>query len=154
MGLYTGGLIIRRIFASEIWGAYFFFFFGGGGGGGLLSEFYGIPLNEFQVKVKQKFRKVFKSTFFWSKGKSYGGQAKVWFHLKVESTPFDKLSTFQRFRQSLTCPNEPSIFLNEKSGKLRNHLNMFYILRSHQNSNHHQSYIYVLYCLLSEMQFP
>ena len=58
-------------------GGLIFFFFGGGGGGGLLSEFYGIPLNEFQVKVKQKFRKVFKSTFFWSKGKSYGGQAKV-----------------------------------------------------------------------------
>ena len=37
MGLYSGGLIIRRIFASEIWGAYFregllFFFFLGGGG--------------------------------------------------------------------------------------------------------------------------
>ena len=37
-----------RIFASEIWGAYFgdgLFFFvgrGGGGGGGLLSKFYGI----------------------------------------------------------------------------------------------------------------
>ena len=34
MGLYLGGLIIGRIFASEIWGAYFreglFFFFGGG----------------------------------------------------------------------------------------------------------------------------
>ena len=59
MGLYSGGLIIGRIFASEIWGAYFreglfcflfvlfcfcfcFFFGGGGGGGGLLSEFYGI----------------------------------------------------------------------------------------------------------------
>ena len=47
MGLYSGGLIIGRIFASEIWGAYFregfiiFFcgrgggvFFGGGVGGG------------------------------------------------------------------------------------------------------------------------
>ena len=40
MGLYSGGLIIGRIFASEIWGAYFqeglffifyFFFFWGGG---------------------------------------------------------------------------------------------------------------------------
>ena len=45
MGLYSGALIIGRIFASEIWGAYFreglFFFFWGGGGGGLLSEFYG-----------------------------------------------------------------------------------------------------------------
>ena len=66
MGLYSGGLIIGRNFASEIWGAYFreglfiylfiylftylfihffyyiFFVGGGGGGGGLLSEFYGI----------------------------------------------------------------------------------------------------------------
>ena len=39
MGLYSGGLVIGRIFASEIWGAYFreglllllFFFFLGGG---------------------------------------------------------------------------------------------------------------------------
>ena len=42
MGLYLGGLITGRIFASEIWGAYF----RGGGklifGVGLLSEFYGI----------------------------------------------------------------------------------------------------------------
>ena len=41
MGLYSGGLIIGRIFASEIWGAYF----SGGliflGGGSLLWEFYG-----------------------------------------------------------------------------------------------------------------
>ena len=42
MGLYSGGLIIGRIFACEIWGAYVFFLFEGGGGGGLLSEFYGI----------------------------------------------------------------------------------------------------------------
>ena len=44
MGLYSGALIIGRIFASEISGAYFregLFFFGGGGGGVLLSEFYG-----------------------------------------------------------------------------------------------------------------
>ena len=41
----SGGLIIGRIFASEIWGrgvifgrAFFFFW----GGGGLLSEFYGM----------------------------------------------------------------------------------------------------------------
>ena len=41
MGLYSGGLIIGRIFASEIWGAYFLKgLFGGGGGGGLLLEFY------------------------------------------------------------------------------------------------------------------
>ena len=47
MGLYSGGLIIGRIFASEIWGAYFrrgdlfiylFIFWGGG----LLSEVYGV----------------------------------------------------------------------------------------------------------------
>ena len=39
MGLYLGGLIIGRIFASEIWGANFgraYFW------GSLLSEFYGI----------------------------------------------------------------------------------------------------------------
>ena len=46
MGLYTGGLLIGRIFASEIWEAYFreglFLGGGGGGGGGLLTEFYGI----------------------------------------------------------------------------------------------------------------
>ena len=40
MDLYSGGLTIQRIFASEIWGAYFweglfhFIFFCGGGGGG------------------------------------------------------------------------------------------------------------------------
>ena len=56
MSLYSGGLIIGRIFTSEIWGAYFreglsfiylfiylfyyyYYFFGGGG---LLSEFSGI----------------------------------------------------------------------------------------------------------------
>ena len=37
MGLYSGRLIIGRIFASEFWGAYFwevlFLFFWGGGGG-------------------------------------------------------------------------------------------------------------------------
>ena len=35
MGLHTGGLIIGRIFASEIWGTYFregLLFLGGGGG--------------------------------------------------------------------------------------------------------------------------
>ena len=53
MGLYSGGLIIGRIFASEIWETYYsvlfiiqviviiiIFRFGGGGGGRLLSEFY------------------------------------------------------------------------------------------------------------------
>ena len=54
MGLYSGGLIIGRIFASEIWGAYFreglFFFFGGGGG--LLSEFYGIQNRQQQPNVE------------------------------------------------------------------------------------------------------
>ena len=38
MALYLGGLIIRRIFASEIWGAYFW--------EGLLSEFYGTSPRE------------------------------------------------------------------------------------------------------------
>ena len=41
MGLYSGGVIIVRIFASEIGGGVFL-----GGhflGGSLLSEFYGIP---------------------------------------------------------------------------------------------------------------
>ena len=32
MGLYSGRLIIGRIFACEIWGAYIFFFGGGEGG--------------------------------------------------------------------------------------------------------------------------
>ena len=41
MGLYSGRLVIGRIFACEIWGAYIFFF-GGGGGGRLSSEFYGM----------------------------------------------------------------------------------------------------------------
>ena len=44
MGLCPGGLIIGRIFVSEIWGLIFgraLFFWGGGGEGGLLSEFYG-----------------------------------------------------------------------------------------------------------------
>ena len=49
MGLYSGELIIGRIFASEILGAYFregllFFLFWEGGGGGLSSEFYGMPV--------------------------------------------------------------------------------------------------------------
>ena len=45
MGLYLGGFIIGRIFAFEIWRAYFqegFFLGGGVGEGGILSEFYGI----------------------------------------------------------------------------------------------------------------
>ena len=40
-----------RIFASEIWGAYFregFFF---GGGGGLLSEFYGISIGTRSISL-------------------------------------------------------------------------------------------------------
>ena len=45
MGLYLGGLIRGRIFASGIWGAYFrdglfiFFFLGGGGGGAYYRNF-------------------------------------------------------------------------------------------------------------------
>ena len=42
MGLYSVGLIIGRICASEIWGAYLREGFFWGGGWGLLSEFYGI----------------------------------------------------------------------------------------------------------------
>ena len=45
MGLCLGGLIIGRIFASEIWGACFRRAFFLGGGEGLLSEFYGINAN-------------------------------------------------------------------------------------------------------------
>ena len=49
MGLYSGGLIIERIFASEVWGAYFqegllFLSFFVLGGGGLVLEFHGILL--------------------------------------------------------------------------------------------------------------
>ena len=41
MGLYLGGLIIRRIFVSEIWGAYFRegLFWGWGGGGAYYQNF-------------------------------------------------------------------------------------------------------------------
>ena len=62
MGLYSGGLIIGRIFASEIWGASFredLFWAGGGGGGGLLSEFYDtstatcVSLTECQKDISQ-----------------------------------------------------------------------------------------------------
>ena len=50
MGLYSGGLIIGTIFASQILGGLFsegliiiiIIFLVGGGGGGLLSEFYGV----------------------------------------------------------------------------------------------------------------
>ena len=44
MGLYSGGLVIGRIFTSEIRGAYSVLgglIFWAGAGGGLLSEFYG-----------------------------------------------------------------------------------------------------------------
>ena len=50
MRLYSGGLIIGRTFASEIWGAYiregFFFFWGGGGGGAYYRNFTGILNSE------------------------------------------------------------------------------------------------------------
>ena len=75
MGLYTGGLIIGRILAPEIWGSYFreglfiylliylfiyfilfifsfnFFF---RGGGGLLSEFYGVTRRSLNSDIKTK----------------------------------------------------------------------------------------------------
>ena len=53
MGLYSGGLNIRRIFASEIWGAYFrraYF------GGGLLSELYGILITLFHTQNAPKYQ--------------------------------------------------------------------------------------------------
>ena len=62
MGLYLGGLIIGRIFVSEIWGGgYFpegliFFFFWGGGGWCSLSEF-----NGSSVVAKPTERKTAKS---------------------------------------------------------------------------------------------
>ena len=51
MGLFSGGLIIGKISASEIWGAYFWegLFFFGGGGGLLLSEFYGMSSRFFSM---------------------------------------------------------------------------------------------------------
>ena len=59
MGLYLGGLIIGRIFASEIWGASVFsggliFWRGEGGGGGLLSDFYGILISFNLNVIKHK----------------------------------------------------------------------------------------------------
>ena len=60
MGLYLGGLIIGRIFESEIWGAYFReALFWGREGGGLLSEFYDtstascVSLTECQKDISQ-----------------------------------------------------------------------------------------------------
>ena len=46
MGLYSGGLIIARIFASEIWGAYFW--------EGLFLEGLIIGILGYMVKVKKK----------------------------------------------------------------------------------------------------
>ena len=64
MGLYVGGLIIGRIFVSEIWRAYFreglfyfilfyfiIIFFFWRGGGDLLSEFCGILCDYFHIKT-------------------------------------------------------------------------------------------------------
>ena len=47
MGLHPEGFIIRRIFASEIWGAYF--------REGLLSEFYGISIANIFLRVTLLF---------------------------------------------------------------------------------------------------
>ena len=52
MGLLSGGLIIGRLFGSEMWGLIFgkaiiiIIFFLWGGGGSFLSEFYGSTNNE------------------------------------------------------------------------------------------------------------
>ena len=52
MGFYLGGLIIGRMFASEIWGGLIF------GGGGLLTEFYGLfhMYKKFTVTNRSFFR--------------------------------------------------------------------------------------------------
>ena len=52
MGLYLGGLIIGRIFASEIWGAYFLFFFLGGGGG--VGAYYGNFIVIYHREIRAK----------------------------------------------------------------------------------------------------
>ena len=51
MGLYSGGFVIGRIFAFEIWGAYFRegFLGGLGEGGGLLSGFYGTKYTRLNI---------------------------------------------------------------------------------------------------------
>ena len=63
MGLYSGGLIIGRISASEIWGAYFseglfiflfFYFFGGeGGGGGYYRNFTVFDKGDFLIPTQK-----------------------------------------------------------------------------------------------------
>ena len=59
IGLYLGGLIIGRIFASEIWGAYFweclFFFFFLGGGGGLISRILRYVIAAMLVDINKRF---------------------------------------------------------------------------------------------------
>ena len=105
MGLYSGGLIIERIFASEIWGAYFregFFFWGGGGG--LLSEFYGIPLKE-QRKASQLKNRRFPNV-------SHSVEV-VWACplLKHEATRYERA---EGLGTSIKTPNE-TISLVEKS---------------------------------------
>ena len=74
MGLYSAGLIIGRIFATEIWGAYFWdglFFLGGERGGliiGILRYIPGVSVDErsirslestlFECKIVEKVKKI------------------------------------------------------------------------------------------------
>ena len=55
MGLYSGGLIIGRMFASEIWGLIFGRAFLFMWGGGLLSEFYDIVFRDRGIACFQLF---------------------------------------------------------------------------------------------------
>ena len=62
MGLYSGGLIIGRICASEIWGAYLFiyFFFGGGVIIGIL-RYYSIQQLDFSIyELQYKWTRILK----------------------------------------------------------------------------------------------
>ena len=59
MGLYSGGLIIGGIFASEIWGPYlreglFFFLGGGGGGGAYYRNFTELKNRHYEWKIQLK----------------------------------------------------------------------------------------------------
>ena len=51
MGLYLGGLIIRGIFVSKMWGAYFLGGFRGEGGGGYLWNFMVVQCGAVQCSV-------------------------------------------------------------------------------------------------------
>ena len=86
MGLYTGGLIIGRIFASEIWGPYFreglyiylyiylFFSAGGGEGGAYYRNF---TVYSFNRATRINFRNaslfpMIRSQYFYTKSRGHG----------------------------------------------------------------------------------